>query len=127
MKLLEMQVQMVNKPNPIDIMPLILEYAPFEQDIVQQLKAMMSPPPPQEPDPVNQRLLESEATYKEASAYKLTMEAMEKEQSIRFGDAKYTADINLTEAKAANETAKTINMTNDQIDKRLSSIFNQQL
>lgn len=127
MKLLEMQGQMLNKPNPIDLMPLILEYAPFEQDIVKQIKAMMQPPPPQEPDPVNQRLLSSEASYKEASAYKLTMEAMEKEQDMRYGDARNTADINLTEAKAAGEAAKIVSMSNAEIDKRIAAIFNQQL
>lgn len=127
MKLLEMQSQMLNKPNPIDLMPLILEYAPFEQDIVKQIKAMMQPPPPQEPDPINQRLLTSEASYREASAYKLTMEAMEKEQNMRYGDAKNIADINLTEAKAAGEAAKIAEMTNEVMDKRIAAIFNQQL
>lgn len=127
LKLLEMQSVMLNKPNPVDIMPLILEYAPFEQDVVNQLKAMIQPPPPAEPDPVNQRLLMTEADLKSASAYKLTMEAMEKEQTMRYAPFKNVADINLTEAKAASEVAKITQMEQEQIDKRIAAIFNQQL
>lgn len=127
MKLLEMQGQMINKPNPIDLMPIIMEYAPFEQAIVKQIKELMQPPPPPEPDPINERLLTTEADYKQASAYKLTMEAMEKEQNMRFAQPKAIADINLVETKAAAELAKIQQMTNEQIDKRINAIFNQQL
>jgi hypothetical protein len=127
LKLLDMQSVMLNKPNPIDLMPLIMEYAPFQQDVVRQIKELMQPPPPPEPDPINIRLLTTEADYKQASAYKLTMEAMEKEQNLRYGPAKYVADINLTETKAAAELAKIEQMTNERIDKRMSAIFNQQL
>lgn len=127
LKLLDMQSAMLNKPNPVDLMPIIMEYAPFEQDVVKQIKELMQPPPPPEPDPINERLLTTEADYKQASAYKLTMEAMEKEQNLRYGQAKLIADINLTETKAASELAKIQQMTNDTIDKRMSAIFNQQL
>lgn len=127
LKLLDMQSAMLNKPNPVDIMPIIMEYAPFEQNVVKQIKELMQPPPPPEPDPINERLLTTEADYKQASAYKLTMEAMEKEQNLRYGAAKLVADINLTETKAAAELAKVEQMTNERIDKRMSAIFNQQL
>jgi hypothetical protein len=127
MKLLEMQSVMLNKPNPIDLMPLILEYAPFDASIVKELKAMIQPPPPQEPDPVNQRLLTTEADFKAASAYKLTMEAMEKEQNMRYTPMKMIADINLTETKAAAEVAKITDFTHQQMDRRIAAIFNQQL
>jgi hypothetical protein len=127
MKLLEMQSVMLNKPNPIDLMPLILEYAPFDPAIVKELKAMIQPPPPQEPDPVNQRLLTTEADFKAASAYKLTMEAMEKEQNMRYTPMKTIADINLTETKAAAEVAKITDFTHQQMDRRIAAIFNQQL
>jgi hypothetical protein len=127
LKLLDMQSAMLNKPNPVDLMPIIMEYAPFEPDVVKQIKELMQPPPPPEPDPINERLLTTEADYKQASAYKLTMEAMEKEQNLRYGNAKLVADINLTETKAAAELAKIHQMTNETIDKRMSTIFNQQL
>lgn len=127
LKLLEMQNVMLNKPNPVDLMPLILEYAPFEQSVVKELKAMIQPPPPAEPDPVNQRLLTTEADYKAASAYKITMEGLEKEQTMRYAPYKTIADINLTEAKAASEVAKIADLTHQQIDRRIASIFNQQL
>ena len=126
LKLLELQGMMLNKPNPIDIMPIIAEYLPFDQSVVKQIKELMQPPPPPEPDPVNQRLLTSEAELKQASAYKLTMEALEKEQNMRFAPSKAIADINLTESKAAAEVAKIQQMTNEEIDKRLKAIFNQQ-
>jgi hypothetical protein len=126
-KLLEMQNVMLNKPNPVDLMPLILEYAPFEQSVVKELKAMIQPPPPPEPDPVNQRLLTTQADYQAAQAYKMTMEAMEKEQTMRYAPFKNVADINLTEARAASEVAKIADLTHQQIDRRIAAIFNQQL
>jgi hypothetical protein len=88
---------------------------------------MIQPPPPQEPDPVNQRLLTTEADFKAASAYKLTMEAMEKEQNMRYTPMKMIADINLTETKAAAEVAKITDFTHQQMDRRIAAIFNQQL
>lgn len=127
MKLLEMQNMMLNKPNPIDLMPLIMEFAPFEQSVVKEIKAMMQPPPPPEPDPVNQRLLTTQSDYQAAQAYKMTMEAMEKEQTMRYAPLKNIADINLTEARAASEVAKIADLTHQQIDRRLAAIFNQQL
>lgn len=127
MKLLEMQNMMLGKPNPVDLMPLIMEYAPFEQSVVKEIKAMMQPPPPPEPDPVNQRLLTTQADYQAAQAYKMTMEGMEKEQTMRYAPIKTIADINLTETRAAAEVAKIAELTHAQIDRRIEAVFKHQL
>lgn len=123
MKLIELQAQMPNK----DIMPLVLEFAPFDKQISDKLKELLKPPAPPEPDPISINLLASETEMKKASAYKMTIEALEKEQNMRLAEPKAIADINYTEARAANEIAKIQQMTNDQIDKRIAAIFNQQL
>lgn len=75
-KLLELQSVLLNKPNPVDITPIVMEYAPFTGDQLEKIKTLMQPPPPQQPDPVQQRLLESESLYKEASAEKQKAEAL---------------------------------------------------
>jgi hypothetical protein len=100
---------------------------PFSQEVTNKLKELMKPAPPPEPDPISTNLLISETEMKKASAYKMTIEAMEKEQNMRLAQPKAIAEINLTEARAANEIAKIHQMTADQIDKRINSIFNQKL
>jgi len=75
-KLLETANILANKPNPVDIMPVVMEYAPFTKDQLEKVQVLMQPPPPPEPDPVQQRLLEAESLYKEASAEKQRAEAM---------------------------------------------------
>ena len=75
----------------------------------------MKPAPPPEPDPVSINLLIGETEMKKASAYKMTVEAMEKEQNMRFAEPKAIADINLTESRAAGEVARIHQMTADQM------------
>jgi hypothetical protein len=122
-KMIDLQMAMPNK----DFTPLILECVPFSQEVTNKLKELMKPAPPPEPDPISTNLLISETEMKKASAYKMTIEAMEKEQNMRLAQPKAIAEINLTEARAANEIAKIHQMTADQIDKRINSIFNQKL
>lgn len=75
-KLLELQSVLLNKPNPVDITPIVMEYAPFDGDQLKKIQALMQPQPPQEPDPVQQRLLEAESAFKEASAERQKAEAL---------------------------------------------------
>lgn len=99
-KLLELQSIMLNKPNPVDISPIVMEYAPFNGDQLEKIKALMQPPPPQQPDPVQQRLLESQSAYQEASAerqkaeaIKTQIEAMLKEVELKNADTVTRVDL----------------------------------
>jgi hypothetical protein len=75
-KMLELQNVFNSSPNPVNVLPIAMEYAPFNGDQLEKIKTMMQPPPPPQPDPVQQRLLEAESSYKEASAKKQEAEAL---------------------------------------------------
>ncbi len=75
-KMLELQNVFNSSPNPVNVLPIAMEYAPFNGDQLEKIKVMMQPPPPPQPDPVQQRLLEAESSYKEASAKKQEAEAL---------------------------------------------------
>jgi hypothetical protein len=92
-KLLQLSSIMLNKPNPVDITPIVMEYAPFKGDELETIKQLMQPPEPQQPDPVQQRLIEAESMYKEASAkkqdaeaLKTQIEAMLKQHELKYAD-----------------------------------------
>ena len=93
-KLLQLAGILANKPNPVDIMPLVMEYAPLEGQNLGKIKQMMAPPPPQGPDPLTQGLMQAEMALKqataakqEAEAMKAQIEAMLKEVELRNADA----------------------------------------
>lgn len=75
-KLLETADILRNGPNPIDIMPIVIDYSPLTKDQLEKVKVLMQPAPPPEPDPLQQRLLEAESMFKEASAEKQKAEAL---------------------------------------------------
>ncbi len=75
-KLLEMSGVLLNKPNPTDITPLMLQYAPLKKDELDQIQQAMQPPPPPPPDPLQQGLLQAEIAMRGASAEKSKAEAM---------------------------------------------------
>lgn len=135
-KLLELQMQMMQLPNPTNIMPLVLEYSPFDQKITNELKELIKPPPPPEPDPLNQELLKSEVNFKNSAAQKQMAEAQEIFHKIGGGeeesrdylvDKKLIADINLTEMKSLAEMAKIENMSHDQLMRQKELILNNKL
>ena len=106
-KLLELASVLANKPNPVDIMPLVMEYAPLNGDNLEKIKAMMQPPPPQQPDPVQQRLLEAESSYKESSAKRQDAEAMKaqfdamlKQSALKHADEVIEIDMYKKETQA---------------------------
>jgi hypothetical protein len=120
-KLMELQGQLMNRPNPVDIMPLVMQFAPLKPDVLDQVMAMMQPPPPPEPDPLNQAILQSEVQYKMSSAEKLSAEAqsislqtMIKQNELQYAPMKSETDIGLTEAKTMGELAK-INKTTQEL------------
>lgn len=107
-KMIELQQVFNSSPNPINIMPIVMEYAPFSGDNLEKIKALMQPPPPQEPDPVQQGLLESETMFKQASAkrqeaeaMKAQMDAMLKEMELKHADM--TSEVDLFRKKTAAE------------------------
>lgn len=75
-KLLSLASVLANKANPVDIMPIVMEYAPLKGDQLGAVRQMMQPPPPQAPDPIQQELLQSEIMSKQASARKQEAEAV---------------------------------------------------
>jgi hypothetical protein len=75
-KLLQLAGILANKPNPVDIMPLVMEYAPFDGENLGKIKQMMAPPPPQGPDPMMEALTQAEVLFKQASAAKQEAEAL---------------------------------------------------
>jgi hypothetical protein len=106
-KLLQLSAILMNKPNPVDIMPVVMEYAPFKGDQLEKIKELMQPPPPQQPDPVQQRLLEAESSFKEASAKKQDAEAMKahievllKQHELKYADESVQVDIFKKESQA---------------------------
>lgn len=114
-KLVELQGTLASKQNPVDIMPLVLEASPFSQEIKDKLLEAIQPPPPAEPDPLNQAILESEINYKNASAEKLKAEAFKIEidartgqEGLRYVSPTKEADIEYQQARAENEYSKTI-------------------
>lgn len=121
-KLMQMAQILMNKPNPIDITPLMLRYSPLKENEVKQIFELMKPPPPQEPDPMVQQILasevklkEAEATKGEAEALRAQVDAMLKQQELdtkhqaSIEDIKKTmAETELTNAKAAVEVSKLI-------------------
>lgn len=114
-KLLELAGILANKPNPVDIMPIVMEYAPFNGDQLEKIKTLMQPPPPQQPDPVQQRLLEAESSYKESSAkrqdaeaFKAQMDALLKESELRYTDQVVEVDLYKKETAAEYDQVKAL-------------------
>lgn len=75
-KLLELSGILMQGPNPVNIMPIVMEYAPLDAEQLGAVKTLMQPPPPQEPDPVQQAMLESESNARNAQAEKNKAETM---------------------------------------------------
>lgn len=74
-KLLELSGVLLNKQNPVDITPLLLEFAPLDAENLAKIRQMMQPAPPQEPDPAAQALLQSEVQLKQSQAARSQSEA----------------------------------------------------
>jgi hypothetical protein len=115
MKLIELQSMMTQSQNPVNLMPMALEYSGLRKDVIEKLLQIMQPPPPPEPDPINTEILMSEIAYKKASAekysaeaYQTRIETMIKESELQYSAPKQEADINYTEAKTQNEMSKAI-------------------
>jgi hypothetical protein len=121
-KMMQLAQLLANKPNPVDITPLVMQYSPLKEDEIGKITELMKPPPPPEPDPIVQQMLMSEAKLKEALATKETaeaqkaqMEAMLKQQELETNPQshvekimKIQAETQFTNAKAATEINKLI-------------------
>lgn len=121
-KLMNMAALLANKPNPVDITPLVVQYSPLKGDEISKIMEIMQPPPPTPPDPVSQNLLLAETQLKSSTAQKNEAEAMKTKLEIlqmqkELGQVdqeliveleKAKADIGLTRAKTAREKMMTI-------------------
>lgn len=106
----------------VNLAPLIAEYAPLNTQSKEQLKALMQPAPPPEPDPIMQSLLMSEAKNKEADAEKKQsesinnrMKALKDFEELKFYDkfkeaelAKIISEIALNQSKTEEYDSKTV-------------------
>lgn len=97
--------QLLNKPNPVDITPLIVEHWPYIKSSDRaRIQQMMQPPPPPEPDPANQRLIAAQAADLEASAIKKQAEAAKivggDKEGGKYKEAQELADLEKTQSIA---------------------------
>lgn len=106
-----LEFQQVVAPYGINLMPIIIEKAPVDMDTKNQMKELIAPPPPQEPDPLNTALLETEvrrraaeANLKEMDAIKRSIEVDNLTTEQDLYNKKLATDIVYNEAK----TIKTI-------------------
>lgn len=90
-KLLDMAGQLVGQG--VNIMPLVVKYAPLPPEEKAAVEEAMVPPPPPQPDPVNQGLLVAETNYKNAMAEKAMAEAQSKQQEISNTGEKLKVEI----------------------------------
>jgi hypothetical protein len=127
--LVELQGQMLALPNPVNIMPLVMQYAPLKPDIIKQITKMLQPPPPQGPDPVNQKLLLSQAEYNSANAQKLIADAENtkldtalKANDLKYAPAKDLTDIGYTHAKTVAELSKVHKTKHDIVSGHIGNI-----
>ena len=110
----------MNKPNPVDIIPIVMEYAPFDGDQLAKIKELMQPPPPQQPDPVQQRLLEAESSYKESSAkkqdadaFKSQIEALLKQHELKYADQNAQVEMFKKESQAEKDQVTALKGINE--------------
>lgn len=110
MKILDMQSQLSTQGQQVNLMPLAMQYAPFPEQVKEQIMQAMQPPPPPPPDPINQEILLSEIRYKDAQSEKMKAEAQKiqldsllKQNEIQFSADKEATDIEYTEAKTLAE------------------------
>lgn len=120
-KLLQMAALLANKPNPIDIMPMVVQYSPLKGSQIKEITTLMQPPPPTPPDPIAQGLLVAETKLKEstaekniADATKSKLDVLLKQKELANTDEvvaaevqKILADAALSQTKAMNEAFRT--------------------
>lgn len=112
-KLLELSSVLLNKPNPIDITPMVMQYSPLKGEQITKILDLMKPPPPPEPDPMAQQILQAETMLKQATAEKYSADAMKsqmdvllKQQALNQNPEFAAVEINKTAADAMLSRAK---------------------
>jgi len=118
-KLMELQGHLNSGQNPVNIMPLALQYAPLAPNVKNQVLEMMTPQP-QPPDPLNEEFLMSEINSRNASAahrqaeaektiaetQRVLAELLEKQKSLQYQDDREVADIGYTQARSLNQMSQ---------------------
>ena len=90
---------LLNKPNPVDLTPMLVNAYPYELEDKKAMQQAMQPPPPQEPpapDPLMQALLEAETKEKIAMANLNEARALVEMESIQGRDHKVTQKDTIT-------------------------------
>lgn len=112
-KLLEMAGQMAQYG--INIMPVVLPYSPLKEEDIEAINQLMQPPPPQQPDPLQTKMLEStvalqfaNAKKTEAEATKINLDMLHSSQQSPKEMQKMDADIQKTLSESKLNAAKTV-------------------
>lgn len=135
-RLIALQQQMAALPNPVNIMPLTLQYSELDPQVIKQLMQMMMPPSPPPPDPMGQALMQSEIQHKQASAQKTKadamstmVDAMKKHQELQSAPIKDKIDNDLTAAKTMRELSgirsNNSNIIKDHLDHHLNAMMHE--
>lgn len=110
-KLVELAGMLAQKG--VDIMPLALQYAPLKKDELDKITQAMQPPPPPQPDPLQQGLLEAEINARNASAKKadaeaakINMEALNQGKELAAQGDHDAAELEKTRIQAQHNSAK---------------------
>lgn len=122
-KLLQLSSVLMQGPNPVNIMPIVMEYAPLDAEQLGAVKTMMQPPPPQEPDPLQTAMLQSETEARSAQAeknraetMKINIETLLKQKELERADDVIDADLMKQMASAKHDlstTAKNLREANN--------------
>jgi hypothetical protein len=114
--LVQLQGQMASLPNPVNIMPLVMQYAPLKPDLIKQITSMMKPPPPPNPQlqqqqqQMQQQMFMADLNYKNAQSQKMMADAENskaegdlRQRDLPFVAAKKAAEIGYTRARTLSE------------------------
>ena len=96
-QIVEMAQVLANKPQPVDITPLLVEAWPYEledKDAILQAMQPPPPPPPPQPDPMMQALLQAETQEKIAMAQLNAAKARKEMAELAEGER---PDVKVTE------------------------------
>ena len=113
-KLMELSQILLAKPNPTDITPITIDYAPLKPNEIAAVKTLLEPQEAPPPDPLQQALLESEVQLKQslakkqdAEAGKASMDTLLKQKELEHKDMEIDTDIVKKMTSAQYDKART--------------------
>ena len=115
----------------VDILPIVLRYSSLKKDDVEEIEKLIQPVP-QQPDPLQQRLIASQAMLQEANAEKLKADAVQirlnsllKQKDLEYYNEKADADIAKVLTDAGVSMAQARNEVEAGLQKNIMNNFNK--